>query len=75
MTTTYLWTPPPVYSLPVRGKTERLPVNRLFFVGRNYHAMPSIWEPVTRPVSGRSTSPSRRRRSSNPVPRSLSARD
>ena len=34
----YLWTPPPVPSLPVRGKTERLPVNRLFFVGRNYHA-------------------------------------
>ncbi len=25
-------------SLPVRGKTERFPVNRLFFVGRNYHA-------------------------------------
>jgi len=38
MTTTYLWTPPPIASLPVRGKTERLPVNRLFFVGRNYHA-------------------------------------
>jgi fumarylpyruvate hydrolase len=38
MTTTYLWAPPPVPSLPVRGKTERLPVNRLFFVGRNYHA-------------------------------------
>jgi len=38
MTTTYLWAPPPVYSLPVRGKTERLPINRLFFVGRNYHA-------------------------------------
>src|SRR5689334_7573383 len=36
--TTYLWTPPPVFSLPVRGKTERLPINRLFFVGRNYHA-------------------------------------
>ncbi|MGH8789152.1 MAG: fumarylacetoacetate hydrolase family protein [Cupriavidus necator] len=35
---TYLWTPPPVYSLPVRGKSERLPINRLFFVGRNYHA-------------------------------------
>lgn len=35
---TYLWNPPPVYSLPVRGKTERLPVNRVFFVGRNYHA-------------------------------------
>ena len=38
MTTTYLWTPPPVYSLPVRGSDQRLPVNRLFFVGRNYHA-------------------------------------
>ena len=37
-TTNYLWTPPPVYSLPVRGKAERLPINRLFFVGRNYHA-------------------------------------
>lgn len=36
--TTYLWTPPAVQSLPVRGKTERLPINRLFFVGRNYHA-------------------------------------
>jgi fumarylpyruvate hydrolase len=38
MTTTYLWTPPPVFSLPVRGQAARLPVNRLFFVGRNYHA-------------------------------------
>ena len=37
-TTTYLWTPPPVRSLPVRGTSARLPVNRLFFVGRNYHA-------------------------------------
>src|SRR5258705_9241761 len=36
--TTYLWTPPPVHSLPVRGRSERLPINRLFFVGRNYHA-------------------------------------
>lgn len=36
--TSYLWNPPPVYSLPVRGKTERLPIHRLFFVGRNYHA-------------------------------------
>ena len=35
---TYLWKPPPVYSLPVRGTVERLPINRLFFVGRNYHA-------------------------------------
>ena len=36
--TTYLWTPPPLPSLPVRGTAARLPVNRLFFVGRNYHA-------------------------------------
>ncbi len=34
----YLWTPPAVQSAPVRGKAERLPINRLFFVGRNYHA-------------------------------------
>ena len=27
-----------MYSLPVRGKAERLPVNRIFLVGRNYHA-------------------------------------
>ncbi len=38
MTTTYLWTPPVVQSVAVRGTTERLPINRLFFVGRNYHA-------------------------------------
>jgi fumarylpyruvate hydrolase len=37
-TPTYLWTPPPVPSLAVRGRSERVPVNRLFFVGRNYHA-------------------------------------
>ena len=36
--TTYLWNPPAVQSLPVYGKAERLPVNRIFFVGRNYHA-------------------------------------
>ncbi|MEJ8821161.1 fumarylacetoacetate hydrolase family protein [Variovorax humicola] len=36
--TSFLWNPPPVQSLPVRGKAERLPINRLFFVGRNYHA-------------------------------------
>jgi len=35
---TYLWNPPPVMSLPVQGSTQRLPINRLFFVGRNYHA-------------------------------------
>jgi fumarylpyruvate hydrolase len=38
MTVSYLWKPPAVQSLPVRGKSERIPVNRLFFVGRNYHA-------------------------------------
>ncbi|MCA0177150.1 MAG: fumarylacetoacetate hydrolase family protein [Proteobacteria bacterium] len=38
MTDTYLWPPPPVPSLPVRGVVQRLPVNRLFFVGRNYAA-------------------------------------
>ena len=36
--TTYLWSPPPVPSLPVRGRAERYPIHRLFFVGRNYHA-------------------------------------
>jgi len=36
--TQYLFTPPAVQSLPIRGKTERFPINRLFFVGRNYHA-------------------------------------
>jgi fumarylpyruvate hydrolase len=34
----YLWSPAPVPSIPVRGRSERAPVNRLFFVGRNYHA-------------------------------------
>ncbi|MEJ8849837.1 fumarylacetoacetate hydrolase family protein [Variovorax rhizosphaerae] len=37
-TNNYLWAPPAVQSLPVRGKSERLPIHRLFFVGRNYHA-------------------------------------
>jgi fumarylpyruvate hydrolase len=36
--TTYLWSPSPVPSLAVRGRTERYPIHRLFFVGRNYHA-------------------------------------
>ena len=36
--TQYLFPPPPVWSLPVQGRAERFPVNRLFFVGRNYHA-------------------------------------
>ncbi len=36
--TTYLWNTPPVLSLAVRGRSERYPIQRLFFVGRNYHA-------------------------------------
>ena len=36
--TTFVWAPPPVPSLPVRRLAARAPVNRLFFVGRNYHA-------------------------------------
>ena len=38
MSDTYLWAPPAVASVPVKGKTERFPIQRLFFVGRNYHA-------------------------------------
>lgn len=34
----YLWNPPAVASLPVRGSSQRLPINRIFCVGRNYHA-------------------------------------
>ncbi len=34
----YLWNPPAIPSLPVRGLSERLPVHRIFCVGRNYHA-------------------------------------
>jgi fumarylpyruvate hydrolase len=34
----YLFAPPPVFSLPVRGLSQRFPIQRLFFVGRNYHA-------------------------------------
>lgn len=36
--TNYLWQPTPVYSLAVRGSDARLPVNRIFCVGRNYYA-------------------------------------
>ncbi|MFD0667614.1 fumarylacetoacetate hydrolase family protein [Ramlibacter sp. MAHUQ-53] len=36
--TQYLFTPPATPSLPIRGRAERFPINRLFFVGRNYHA-------------------------------------
>ena len=36
--TDYVFTPPAVQVLPIRGKSELFPINRLFFVGRNYHA-------------------------------------
>jgi fumarylpyruvate hydrolase len=36
--TAYLWNPPAVHSLPVRGLAERLPIHRIFCVGRNYAA-------------------------------------
>ena len=36
--TNYLWTPAATPSLPVRGLEGRFPVNRIFCVGRNYHA-------------------------------------
>ncbi|MEZ5665322.1 MAG: fumarylacetoacetate hydrolase family protein [Burkholderiaceae bacterium] len=36
--TQYVFTPPAVPSLPIRGRAERFPVNRIFCVGRNYHA-------------------------------------
>ncbi|MDD5472338.1 MAG: fumarylacetoacetate hydrolase family protein [Sideroxydans sp.] len=36
--TQYLFTPPAVPSLSIRGQTERFPVSRIFCVGRNYHA-------------------------------------
>lgn len=38
MTHPYLFPPPAVQSLPIRGKAERFAIHRLFFVGRNYHA-------------------------------------
>ena len=36
--TQYLFAPAPVPSLAVRGEPARYPVNRIFCVGRNYHA-------------------------------------
>jgi fumarylpyruvate hydrolase len=36
--TDYLFNPPAVQSLPVRGESKRFPINRIFCVGRNYHA-------------------------------------
>lgn len=37
-TVNYLWTPRPAQTLPIVGTEQHLPINRLFFVGRNYHA-------------------------------------
>jgi fumarylpyruvate hydrolase len=34
----YLFPPPAAASLPIRGRAERYAVNRIFCVGRNYHA-------------------------------------
>jgi fumarylpyruvate hydrolase len=34
----HLFPPPPVFSLTVQGVEARFPVNRIFCVGRNYHA-------------------------------------
>lgn len=34
----YLFAPPAVQSLAVRGETKRFPIHRLYFVGRNYMA-------------------------------------
>jgi fumarylpyruvate hydrolase len=36
--TNYIFTPPETKSIAIVGKQERFPINRLFFVGRNYHA-------------------------------------
>jgi fumarylpyruvate hydrolase len=47
----YLWSPPPLRSLSVQGAAGRAPVNRLFFVGRNYHAHAvEMGRPVDRAV-------------------------
>jgi fumarylpyruvate hydrolase len=36
--TQFLFSPPPAMALPIRGVDAQFPINRLFFVGRNYHA-------------------------------------
>jgi len=36
--TVYVFNPPAVQSLAIKGHADRFPINRLFFVGRNYHA-------------------------------------
>ncbi len=34
----YLFSPPAIASVPIRGRSERFAVNRIFCAGRNYHA-------------------------------------
>jgi fumarylpyruvate hydrolase len=34
----FLFAPSPVFSVPIRGRTDRIPVHRVFCVGRNYEA-------------------------------------
>ncbi|MBR0565305.1 fumarylacetoacetate hydrolase family protein [Azoarcus sp. L1K30] len=34
----FIWAPSPTYSLPIVGSNARMPVRRIFCVGRNYHA-------------------------------------
>jgi fumarylpyruvate hydrolase len=36
--TNYIFSPPETKSIAIVGQQERFPINRLFFVGRNYHA-------------------------------------
>lgn len=36
--TQFIFSPPAVQSLPIRGNIARFPINRIFCVGRNYHA-------------------------------------
>ncbi len=36
--TDFAFPPPPVVSAPIRGRTERFPIARIFCVGRNYEA-------------------------------------
>jgi fumarylpyruvate hydrolase len=38
MSTEFIWAPPAVPSVALHASSKRLPVQRLFFVGRNYHA-------------------------------------
>ena len=43
--TAYLFNPPAIPSLPIQGRDERFPINRLFFVGDNGLESP-WWEPL-----------------------------